>query len=495
MSESVLEIHRYAQEELERLSQAIVDRQVASPKAIRERLRLEHQSSHFIKQIRDTSERLLKIYETGNELRQQEIARISRDESLDNFYKELDEIRDFHHRYPDHGVENFEQLYAIKPSETGTDEIDTLFRGEEMYGRFMDLNELYEEFVNLKSIEPISYLEYLSRLDDFNIVPKSEKNHSYATYLRHLYEYLSSFFQRTHPLKDINRMVSIFQTEFDITREAGLPGQTVGDGQANGTSSGQYCEACERFYQKKSVYDAHLPSKKHKKAVERLEAQKSSNPQNTTVSLASGSISGRPQEIPALEFIIKKLLGVLEEERQATRENVVRRQTLTASERLAEIRAAEQEAIEASVIESKSQNNEDEQGSDEEGEEKIYNPLKLPIGWDGKPIPFWLWKLHGLGKEFPCEVCGNFVYMGRKAFDKHFTEQRHIYGLKCLGISPSPLFNQIVSIDEALQLWQKVKAENRKQETSMANLNEMEDDEGNVMSEKVYNDLRAQGLL
>lgn len=31
-------------------------------------------------------------------------------------------------------------------------------------------------------------------------------------------------------------------------------------------------------------------------------------------------------------------------------------------------------------------------------EEAIYNPLKLPMGWDGKPIPYWLYKLHGLNQ-------------------------------------------------------------------------------------------------
>ena len=40
--------------------------------------------------------------------------------------------------------------------------------------------------------------------------------------------------------------------------------------------------------------------------------------------------------------------------------------------------------------------------SDEE-EDYIYNPLKLPLGWDGKPIPYWLYKLHGLNQvcKFP----------------------------------------------------------------------------------------------
>ena len=36
----------------------------------------------------------------------------------------------------------------------------------------------------------------------------------------------------------------------------------------------------------------------------------------------------------------------------------------------------------------------------------MYNPLKLPLGWDGKPIPYWLYKLHGLNLEFKCEICG-----------------------------------------------------------------------------------------
>lgn len=38
-----------------------------------------------------------------------------------------------------------------------------------------------------------------------------------------------------------------------------------------------------------------------------------------------------------------------------------------------------------------------ESESDEE-DQAIYNPLKLPMGWDGKPIPYWLYKLHGLGQ-------------------------------------------------------------------------------------------------
>lgn len=36
---------------------------------------------------------------------------------------------------------------------------------------------------------------------------------------------------------------------------------------------------------------------------------------------------------------------------------------------------------------------------DADGDGPLYNPLNLPLGWDGKPIPYWLYKLHGLGVE------------------------------------------------------------------------------------------------
>lgn len=55
---------------------------------------------------------------------------------------------------------------------------------------------------------------------------------------------------------------------------------------------------------------------------------------------------------------------------------------------------------------------EEEEESDEEG--PIYNPLNLPLGWDGKPIPYWLYKLHGLGVEYKCEICGDYSYKGRR---------------------------------------------------------------------------------
>merc|ERR1712213_150939 len=97
---------------------------------------------------------------------------------------------------------------------------------------------------------------------------------------------------------------------------------------------------------------------------------------------------------------------------------------------------------------------------EEEGEEEddyIYNPLKLPLGWDGKPIPYWLYKLHGLNISYKCEICGNFTYKGPKAFQRHFAEWRHAHGMRCLGIPNTAHFANVAQIEDAMALWEKLK--------------------------------------
>ena len=34
----------------------------------------------------------------------------------------------------------------------------------------------------------------------------------------------------------------------------------------------------------------------------------------------------------------------------------------------------------------------------------VYNPKNVPLGLDGKPIPYWMFKLHGFDKHFSCEI-------------------------------------------------------------------------------------------
>ncbi|CAI4214756.1 unnamed protein product [Parascedosporium putredinis] len=85
--------------------------------------------------------------------------------------------------------------------------------------------------------------------------------------------------------------------------------------------------------------------------------------------------------------------------------------------------------------------------------------------------------------------------MGRRAFDKHFNEARHVYGLRCLGITNTTLFRDISHIDEALRLWERIQKEEKRNKVDEGTVVQMEDAEGNVMPEKVYYDLQKQGLL
>lgn len=92
---------------------------------------------------------------------------------------------------------------------------------------------------------------------------------------------------------------------------------------------------------------------------------------------------------------------------------------------------------------------EEEEEDEDEDEKPIYNPLNLPLGWDGKPIPYWLYKQYGLDKEYKCEICGNQSYWGRRAFDMHFQEWRHHNGMRCLGIPNTKHFHDITKIEDA----------------------------------------------
>ena len=80
-------------------------------------------------------------------------------------------------------------------------------------------------------------------------------------------------------------------------------------------------------------------------------------------------------------------------------------------------RTADELAEESSESEGEGEGEE----SSEDEDVVPYNPKNLPLGWDGKPIPYWLYKLHGLNISYTCEICGNTTYRGPKAFQRHFS--------------------------------------------------------------------------
>jgi splicing factor 3A subunit 3 len=176
----------------------------------------------------------------------------------------------------------------------------------------------------------------------------------------------------------------------------------------------------QKMYSKQTVYDAHLTSKKHVKAAAKQaeSGEPPVNPNGPSPSQvesnghsngASEASKSKHRTAALLTHLTTKLLAPLVPVLNDTKSNVERRFSLTARER-------EQELLEQSKPKPAPQPaaSNAEGAEEEEEEERIYNPLKLPLGWDGKPIPYWLYKLHGLGVEYRCEICSDHVYMGRR---------------------------------------------------------------------------------
>jgi splicing factor 3A subunit 3 len=445
-------------------------------------------------------------------VREKEIQSISTGDTFAEFYKQVKAIKDHHRQYPNEPVENLERTYRRRgmdePGPSIFPKIDNMFSGEEGFGRFFDLVILHDEYQNLpgvKNARRLAYLQYLDCFDKFTAptlpMKKQEKmTDAYFKYLGNLADYLDDFWRRTNPMGKIDEALRQFDQEFDeLWEKKEIPGWESKDAakngsvpQTEGTGEGVWCPFCKAEFKNENVYKSHLSGKKHKRAVEAAketeDGTESKPPMQSSNTISTTAQHLKERAIAAREFRIQKLAAAMQTQRADTRMNVERKQGMTDRERAQELAALYADNPEGSTTAIK-------EDSDEDGEEKIYNPLKLPLAWDGKPIPFWLYKLHGLGVEYPCEICGNFVYMGRRAFDKHFNEARHIWGLKALGITNATLFREITSIEDAQNLWTKIQTDKKKEKQGHDNIVQMEDSEGNVMPEKVYHDLRKQGLL
>ena len=171
----------------------------------------------------------------------------------------------------------------------------------------------------------------------------------------------------------------------------------------------------------------------------------------------------------------------------ATRRHAEKQQTRTVAEKEAELRE-EEFGLLPDIDGQEGAGADDDDGP-------IYNPLNIPLGWDGKPIPYWLYKLHGLGVEYNCEICGNTVYRGRQAFDRHFQQGRHSHGMRVLGIPNTKHFHDITKIEDALLLHEKMKGVLAADQFQGEVQEEYEDTHGNVLDRRTFEDLKNQGIL
>ncbi|KAF8897746.1 hypothetical protein BD779DRAFT_1432102 [Infundibulicybe gibba] len=534
--DSIIELQRQTHEEIERFERALYTLLSRPQPTHDKRIQNEHRAADMLDRISSRLVTLNNLY-SDEDARNAEIELLSapsQKHDLSEFYSRLVKIQEHHSKYPDTVPGGFDlELAALleDPNQDGLDDeyeeedpVSLLFSGEEAYGKYLDLYANHTAYCNLKNIgKRPGYLQYLdlllaaqSGLLHGDISKETRFGKDYQTYITNLHGYLLSFAKRTRPLVDIDSQQKEADEEFNQKWEAqeisGWDEIASKSKATNGDAElGIWCSACQKQYSKQTVYDAHLKSKKHIKAVAK-EAQSGTAPANpngsstpTAPSVNNASQSSakiRIRTSARFTYLSTSLLVSLVPTLNETKSNVERRFSLTARER-------EQELLEQSnptpapPVPSGDAGAEEE----EEEEERIYNPLKLPLGWDGKPIPYWLYKLHGLGVEYRCEICSDHVYMGRKNFDRHFQttsllallnilqESRHAFGMRALGLPNTKHFHEITKIEDALSLAEKLKQEGRHEIFEQETMEELEDDEGNVYNRKTYEDLKKQGLI
>lgn len=508
----LVEEERFAHEELEQLEIAISQRQQDNPVTKRERLNKDHDIHYLLERAHEASTKLAFLYNNHSknlteEIEERKLSVYDEDSFQTHFMAGIKAIREHHHKYPGEPREDLAAIYKKKPTVDDNGQrvetvVDKMFSGEEAYGRYFDLESLHQQFINLPDNRHPTYVQYLSHFDKFEppvcTVSRANKvKDAYFQFVGDLAKYLESFMRRIRPLENIDKLLLQWRNEFDDLWDKGkIEGceDTSASGQSNGSAAAAepfWCDDCAKGFSNDNVYKSHFSGKKHRKNAEQRKLDGDTNGANGVGGQHHGPVIDthrlKQRAVAEREFRVKKLAGAMKSERSDTTAWIERKLGMTDKER--------QQEMEGLMAESEPVVEEEDHDDEEDGEEKVYNPLKLPLQWDGKPIPYWLYKLHGLGVEHPCEICGNYVYMGRRAFERHFTEARHVFGLKCLGITNTGLFREITSIEEAQKLFAKIEGEKKKQQQVTENVVQMEDSEGNVMPEKIYYDLQKQGLI
>ena len=216
--ESLLEQQRRYHEEMERLMDAMVGEKMAAKKTHKEILNSDHRQRAMIDRYMDCSGLLKEIYEDKDGQRREEVAKLSGPNEFGEFYERLKQIKDFHRRHPGESISvpmsvEFDELK--KAREGNDDTIMAEFTDEEGYGKYLDLHECYEKYVNLKGVEKVDYVTYLTVFDRLFEIAKDKKGSEYRVYLGMLLDYLFDFTKRVQPLLDISKELEEVRNEFD----------------------------------------------------------------------------------------------------------------------------------------------------------------------------------------------------------------------------------------------------------------------------------------
>ncbi|KAM9960388.1 hypothetical protein ACTFIW_009527 [Dictyostelium discoideum] len=502
MSSSLLEKTRNLHENFERYELLIENEMKTEPKTTKERVLQSHRVNHYLNSSIECSKSLINIYTDSDHSRKDELTSISGfgTDLYSSFYEKLREIKDYHRKFPNLKEERNNEPLIFTPSIS--------FTGNEMNGKFLDLNENYEKYINLsfnrnKSIN-LDYLTYLTTYYKFQYNDINRmKSTQYKDYLESVYKYLIHFIERTQPLFELQSSITKSENEFiekwnnnefdPIDNNNNNNNNNSNVNSNNNQDDKLFCKACKKLFTSENVFNGHLKGKKHIQNEEKMNTNKDNkddgNDNNNNNEKWYNKLKSR-KDNTMFEYKINRLSEYLSDQIESTRENVLKKQSRSYTE-----------VVDGVMVGGGG-------GDDEEEDEEVniddlevdaeVSKLKIanyPVDWSGKPIPYWVYRYLELGVEYKCEICGNQSYWGRKAYEKHFQETRHSYGMSSIGVPNTTHFHEITKIKDALELWSKIKNQTNQQQFKSDRDEEYEDETGNVMSKKNYDLLVKQGII
>uniref|UniRef100_A0A0N4ZU64 Matrin-type domain-containing protein n=1 Tax=Parastrongyloides trichosuri TaxID=131310 RepID=A0A0N4ZU64_PARTI len=490
--ESLLEQQRHYLEERERLEKAFCDEGLANHKTHKAKLNSEHKRRKYIERFMDLSKKIYDILDDNGGKFENEKDIMKSQNPFVEFYKDFKDLKDYYKVNTEEIGSSLTVEFQKAYEEIGNEADMIDFTDEEGYGKFLDLTSMLLLYLNLKDMKKIEYLEYVGNFDNFDKISEgTKKTTNYKHYLNELYDYLYNFTKKAKPL--INLDARLGESDNKVINEINKKKNTSSICQnASALNLDEFnnieeLEGLGLNRLKEALLALNLKcGGTLKERAERLWATKGKTmdeiTSNKKLIKANDNVNEKRELfIKQTERKIKLMAVILKECVELTKENIQRKQARGYVEEEEDI------ADDADVEEAL------EEAENDDG--VPYNPKNLPLGWDGKPIPYWLYKLHGLNIPYSCEICGNQVYKGPKNFQKHFTEWRHSHGLRCLGIQNSAHFVNITKAEDAKVLWEKLQIQ---QDTSKWNADieeEYEDNLGNVINKKTYEDLKRQRLL
>jgi len=276
MATSVIEDARATAEEVDLLERSLTSLLIqldTSAKTHRDKLATSHRASDLLNRITQRSSSLRTALDPNSPDRAREIEALAGGGApggdLTEFYSRLAKVKEYHRKYPDTGAGGVQQEVDFAALEGGDEDwLDKRFTGEEGLGRYLDLHELHDKWNNLAPVSSsgqasaggwrrLSYLQYLATCTDFKLSLAIKAKPEYSKYLTQLLSYLQGFYDKIHPLGDLDGLLSEADAKFAAAWEAGQISGWAGEEEVAGEEKKEgeeiWCAAC-RYHDDLSVH-------------------------------------------------------------------------------------------------------------------------------------------------------------------------------------------------------------------------------------------------